>query len=627
MAHASLQTRAGPILPEPRPETASADAIAEAIIERAGGDIRLALPLGLGKPVTLVNALTRAVARRPDVRLSILTALTLEPPENETGMAGRFLGPAKQRLFGDYPVPDYATMLRDGTLPPNIELSEFFMLAGRWLNVPAAQRRYIAANYTHALDVVRAWRPNLVMQLVAQGDDGAFSLSCNTDITADLLRDRHNGRLDFTLAAECNANLPAMPGPEARLDRDQINYLLDDPPDFDLFSVVKRPVGAVEHAIGLHVARLIRDGGTLQIGIGAIGDAVAHTLVLRHRDQIAPIHKAMPFAPDGFAEAGSFDTGLYCVTEMLVDGILHLFEAGIVKREVEGAAIHAGFFVECRDFYERLRRLPAADLRRIRMMPVSFTNQLYGDEAAKRHARRDARFVNAAMKATLLGGVVSDATADGREVSGIGGQFNFIEQAFALEGARAVITLPATRTRKGKVTSNIVWEHPHESVPRAYRDIVVTEYGIADLRGKRDEDVVKAMLRIVDSRFQPQLLDQAKSAGKIADAFTLPPEWRANTPDAVAHWLDPFDLPSFPFGSDFDATERRLLPALKLLSQTQGDRRGMARLIWQGLTTRDLSEGCMTRMGLAAPAGLRERIEAWALKGALRRTASSARGE
>lgn len=82
---------------------------------------------------------------------------------------------------------------------------------------------------------------------------------------------------------------------------------------------------------------------------------------------------------------------------------------------------------------------------RIQMMPVSFTNPLYGDETAKRAARCKARFVNAAMKATALGGVVSDVTDSGQIVSGVGGQFNFVDQAFALRDARAIITLHSTR--------------------------------------------------------------------------------------------------------------------------------------------------------------------------------------
>ncbi|WP_370281495.1 acetyl-CoA hydrolase/transferase C-terminal domain-containing protein [Pseudooceanicola sp.] len=601
--------------------TARAEAIARSILARTDGDIRLALPLGLGKPVTLVNALTKLVAQTPSARLSILTALTLERPSMPAGLARRFMEPAADRLFGAYPQIAYAGMMRDGTLPPNIEVSEFFMMAGRWLGVGEAQRNYIAANYTHAYDRLREWNPNVVMQLLAEAEDGTLSLSCNTDITADLLRDREAGRLSFLLAGEVNRQLPAMGGDAATLPGQAVDLLMRDGTEFELFSAVKRPVGVTEHAIGLHVARLIRDGGTLQIGIGAIGDAVAHALLLRHAGQSAPVHRACPLPPDGIDDAGAFDEGLYCVTEMLVDGLLQLFEAGIIRREVDGAAIHAGFFVDCRDFYARLRDMPEARRDRIRMVPVSYTNQLYGDEAAKRAARRDARFVNAAMKATLLGGIVSDATAQGREVSGIGGQFNFIEQAFALEDGRAIITLPATRTRKGRTESNIVWDHPHESVPRAYRDIVVTEYGIADLRGQRDAEVVKRMLRITDARFQDALLDKARAAGKIGRDFSIPDAWRVNTPGTVAGWLAPFDLPQFPFGSDFDETERRLLPALDLLSETRGSRRGLARLVVAGLrsSAADEERACMARMGLDHPRGM-ERLEALALKGALAET-------
>ena len=615
MARDSSLTPGGPALPD----DTTADRIALEIIERSGDDIRLALPLGLGKPVTLVNALVRAVAQRPEVKLSILTALTLEKPDMSEGLARRFLAPAADRLFGDYPQMTYAQMMRDGSLPDNIEVSEFFMLAGRWLSHPVAQRRYIAANYTHALDVLRRWRPNLLMQLVAPVDADRLSLSCNTDITTDLLEDRRAGRQDFLMVCETSGTLPAMTGPAAEIARGEVQILLDGGPGFELFSVVKRPVGHVEHAIGLHVARLIRDGGTLQIGIGAIGDAVANALMLRHNGKAAEIQRATPFAQDGFDETGPFDLGLYAVTEMLVDGLLHLFEAGIIRREVDGAAIHAGFFVDCRDFYDRLRNLSADDRARIRMMPVSFTNQLYGDEDAKRAARTDARFVNAAMKATLLGGITSDITGTGQEVSGIGGQFNFIEQAFALDGARSIITLPATRRKAGKTVSNIVWSHPHESVPRAYRDIVVTEYGIADLRGVPDEVAIARMIRIADSQFQDGLVDQAKKAGKIAADFRIPDSWRCNTERHLDNWLTRFNLPSFPFGTDFDDIEQRILPALDLLSQIQGNYAGMLRLMIGGLFAAHADRESLSRMDVIGQKTLRDRLETLALKGALAR--------
>ena len=79
------------------------------------------------------------------------------------------------------------------------------------------------------------------------------------------------------------------------------------------------------------------------------------------------------------------------------------------------------------------------------MTAVSFVNELYGDEAAKRRARVKARFINNAMMATLLGAVVSEALEDGRVVSGVGGQYNFVAQSFALEDARSIIMLRATR--------------------------------------------------------------------------------------------------------------------------------------------------------------------------------------
>ena len=129
------------------------------------------------------------------------------------------------------------------------------------------------------------------------------------------------------------------------------------------------------------------------------------------------------------------------------------------------------------------------------MMPVSFTNELYGDEDTKRRARIDARFVNNAMMATLMGAAISDGLENGQVVSGVGGQYNFVAQAFALQGARSILTVEATRQAGAKAQSNIRWSYGHETIPRHLRDVIVTEYGVADLRGKSDADVIAAMLR------------------------------------------------------------------------------------------------------------------------------------
>jgi acyl-CoA hydrolase len=202
-------------------------------------------------------------------------------------------------------------------------------------------------------------------------------------------------------------------------------------------------------------------------------------------DELDPVWQTAPFPLTGDG-ATSFKTGLYAVSEMLVGGLMALFDANILRREVERAIIHAGFFVEARQMYEHLHQLPADRRAKIQMRSVSFTNALYTDELAKRDARVHAHFINGTIQDILLGDVMSDSAKPGQVVSGVGGQFNFVEKAFAIKNARSVLTLPATRTSDGTITSNIVWQLPVTTVPRHMCDIVVTEYGAADLRGQPD---------------------------------------------------------------------------------------------------------------------------------------------
>jgi hypothetical protein len=256
------------------------------------------------------------------------------------------------------------------------------------------------------------------------------------------------------------------------------------------------------------------------------------------------------------------------------------------------------------------------------MTAVSFVNELYGDEAAKRTARIKARFVNNAMMATLFGDVISDGLEDGRVVSGVGGQYNFVAQSFALEDARSIIMLRATRNVQGRVTSNILWNYGHTTIPRHLRDIVVTEYGIADLRGKTDRDVIAAMLAITDSRFQGGLMGRAKEAGKLERSFEIPREGRNNFPNRIEHALAPARaegfLDSFPFGTDFTPPEQRLLPAMKRLSSASP--RGLAAAclggFFSGKSDPDVRD-CLDRMGLARPSTLAEWLSAALLRGSL----------
>ncbi len=171
---------------------------------------------------------------------------------------------------------------------------------------------------------------------------------------------------------------------------------------------------------------------------------------------------------------------------MFVDGFLDLLDAGILKREVDGALLHAGFFVGPKSHYQRLRDMPPELLAKLQMTAISFTNELYGDQERKTRGRVRASFINNALMATLLGAVVSDGLENGRVISGVGGQHNFVTQAFALPDARSILTVKSTRRAGGKLQSNIRWNYGHTTIPRHERDIVISEYGIADLRGKPD---------------------------------------------------------------------------------------------------------------------------------------------
>jgi acyl-CoA hydrolase len=406
--------------------------------------------------------------------------------------------------------------------------------------------------------------------------------------------------------------------------------VLDSPEtDFPLFAPPSEPISDTKYAIGLHAAGLVGDGGTLQIGIGQIGDALAQGLIVRHRDN-AQFHRIMQLLAPGTErlslETGSFEKGLYGVSEMLTEAFLGLIDAGILKREVDGVLLHGAFFVGPKSFYRALREMSASEIARIQMMPVSFTNELYGDEDVKRRARIDARFVNNAMMATLMGAVISDGLENGQVVSGVGGQYNFVAQAFALQGARSVLTVEATRQSGAKAQSNIRWSYGHETIPRHLRDVIVTEYGVADIRGKSDADVIAAMLQVADSRFQTELARQAKDAGKLPRNFEIPAAHRENVPERIASALKPAReaglLPTFPFGSDFTDAEQRLIPALQLLQDAQRAPRRLPGLLWQGLTRApDVADGeCLARLGLHRPATLTERAYRALVSAALQRS-------
>ncbi|MFK7885787.1 MAG: acetyl-CoA hydrolase/transferase C-terminal domain-containing protein [Gammaproteobacteria bacterium] len=699
-------------------------ACADFIIERLGPELVVGTPLGLGKANCLLNELYRRASKDGSIKLTIITALTLEVPSARSDLERRFLEPLNERLFAGYPELDYATARRRGTLPDNVRVHEFFLAPGKWMGVASAQQDYISSNYTHVARDMLDRGVNLIVQMVSPGGDpdmGEFSLSCNSDVTLDLLPAMRHTNPNAMIVGEINDQLPFMHG-DAQVERRYFDALCEVPGGgYTLFGPPKTPVSDADHAIGLHVSTLVRDGGTLQVGIGSMGDAVVNALVLRERDN-ALYQDVMAGRTDDalVAQVGGlerFEQGLYGATEMLVDGFVDLFDHGVLKRRVyddltvqllvndgflrgeptledldaliscgavkklpdvhdvsylqhwgifdtamrvendrlvwadgateaadfshpdtrarlaregfgeglrHGAVAHGGFFLGPAAFYQRLRDLSDTERDVLQMTSVGRINQLYGGEPLDRAQRGDARFINSCLMATLNGAVVSDGLEDGRVISGVGGQYNFVSMAHALPGARSILKARATRSSGGKVTSNILFSYGHCTIPRHLRDIVVTEYGVANLRGRTDAECADALIRIADSRFQAQLIQAAQSGGKLPADYALPDHARHNTPQALRTWLGDERWAAafgrFPFGKDLTDDELELASALRKLKNATGTRRGKLRTAWRALTVGSADERTqrlLKRLDLDAPTTWREKLSARAVAQAL----------
>ena len=634
----------------------SIEAAIDFMLARIDGSLLVGAPLGLGKPHRLLNALYARVKADPSRTLHLYTALSLDPPAGGKGLEGRFLGPFVARHFGDdYPRLDYVLAMREDALPKHIEVEEFYVQSGALLGSTQAQRRYASLNYTHVARALAEREVNCIVQRVAREPDGTrLSLSCNTDLTFDAIDAIVAAGLPRPLlVAEVDPELPWLDG-SAAVDEDFFDAVVEPSgPHPKLFGLPRQPVNEIDYAIGFHASTLVVDGGTLQIGIGALADALCHALALRHLDNTAyrKVLAALrsPVADD--LALGPFARGLYGCSEMLNEGFKRLVEAGVIRRKVvedeavmrrlveggatdadhallarDGQFLHGAFYLGSHDLYDWLRNLDDDTRRAIDMRRVSSVNELYGgNETLERLQRRDARFFNSCMMATALGAAVSDALEDGRVVSGVGGQYNFVAMAHALPGARSVLMFRAVRDAGGRSSSNLVWNYGHTTIPRHLRDIYISEYGVADVRGKADEDCVIAMAGICDARFQQALLETAKADGKLRRDFVVAARAADNTPAWLRGALAPLrrdgTLPDYPLGSDFTAVEQRLVKALGWLKANTGGAGDKLRTVLRAVASdRSDDHEAMSRMGLERPDGVAARIEARLLALGLRET-------
>jgi acyl-CoA hydrolase len=710
------------------------EACVDAVIARVGREVRIGLPLGLGKPVELVNALYARAKREPDLKLTILTALSLDKPRPEDPIERAFMQPIIDRIFEGVPQLDYAFDLSRGALPANVRICEFFFRPGSQLGNTHSQRNYISTNYTFAARDVFAQGCNVCAQMVCRRETPhgtRYSLSCNPDTGPELIELMRASGEPHAVVGLVNQSLPYM-AHDAEVEPGLFDFVVDAPRyTTPLFPTPKTAVTTPDYAIGLYASALIRDGGTLQIGIGALGDAVVYAAQLRHgRNEAyrAALKSLGALARhreliENFGGVAPFEHGLYGATEMFVDGFLHLYRAGILKRKVydfwalqqlindgrcdpnaldagvlegleslgvrtirtrdftilqhhgffndatrydlghiiapsgervianvaephsrkviareclgrelrNGIVLHGGFFLGPRGFYDALCAMDEDERRLFCMTGVYKINQLDHNPRLYKAQRRHARFINTGIMVTLSGAVMSDGLDDGRIISGVGGQYNFVAMAHQLLTGRSILMIRAVRDREdGTPSSNVVFNYGHITIPRHLRDIVITEYGIADLRGRTDNEVIKALLNVADSRFQPELLDRAKRSGKLESDYTIPEAFRRNTPqqleaklaDCRRHKL----FPAFPFGTDLTETEVRLGRALRAVKARAATTPKWGLLLkGLGAAPGNVAQAELERLGIARPNNLRERVLRALLIEELRGDAPSAR--
>jgi 4-hydroxybutyrate CoA-transferase len=308
-----------------------------------------------------------------------------------------------------------------------------------------------------------AWAPDAVLVHAAPPDHAGW-LSLGVSVSYSLPAAR---RAPLVIA-QVNPRMPRTRG-NAYLHRSQVDCWVEA--EHPLVEYPPTLVGAVERAIGAHVAGLVPDGATIQVGVGAVPQAVLEAL------------------------GGKRDLGVH---SLLVDHMLPLVESGVItntRKALHRGRMDVGEIMGTARLFAWCHDNPAVNMEPSDVVHDPQVVARLGDFVS----------VNSALEVDLLGQVNAESVG-GRQVAGIGGQFDFVLGAARAAAGRAVIALPATG-RQGQVSRIVptLGAGARVTSPRFLADYVVTEYGVAALRGQSDAGRRRALIRIAHPAWRERL--------------------------------------------------------------------------------------------------------------------------
>jgi len=308
---------------------------------------------------------------------------------------------------------------------------------------------------------------DVAMVTVSPPDSNGY---CSLGVSVDYTK--HAVSQAKTVIAEVNPTMPRTHG-ESFLHTSEIDFFVDV--DVPIHELKSRETTDVEENIGRHAAELVEDGCCLQLGIGGIPDAVLKNLTAFK------------------------DLGIH--SEMISDGVRHLVDKGVITgrmKNVHRGKVVVAFLMGSRAFYDWVDDNPLIEMR-----TVDYTNNPYLIAQNKKMLA-----INSALEVDLLGQVCAD-TLGPRQFSGVGGQLDFVRGARMSEDGKAIIALQSTVNSDVSRIVPTLKAGAAVTTSRNDVDYVVTEYGIASLKGKTVRARMKALIDIAHPGFREELARKA----------------------------------------------------------------------------------------------------------------------